>query len=138
MVTVCLFVPERVKTGMTSSAGHLIKAAVVWKNLSLIPGCVGAAPIQNIGAYGVEIKDVFHSLEAINIRTGQRLSMSAEECAFGYRDSVFKGALRDQVIITSVTFSLSRKFMPSLGYGYLQKEVQQAANGGEIFRQTGE
>lgn len=97
------------------------------ENLSLIPGCVGAAPIQNIGAYGVEIKDLFHSLTAMDVATGEMISMDAEACQFGYRDSVFKGEFRDRFVITSVTFSLSREFESALGYGHLQKEVQQEA-----------
>ena len=97
------------------------------ENLSLIPGSVGAAPIQNIGAYGVEIKDVFHSLEAVNIVTGELVVFGADECRFGYRDSVFKGADRDCFVIVSVTFALSRRFTPYLGYGHLHKAVTEAA-----------
>ena len=97
------------------------------ENLSLIPGCVGAAPIQNIGAYGVEIKDVFHSLQAMEVATGEIISLNAEACKFGYRDSVFKQEFRDRYVVTSVTFSLSRVFKSSLGYGHLQKEVLQEA-----------
>ena len=102
------------------------------ENLSLIPGNVGAAPIQNIGAYGVEIKDVFHSLEAVEIATGAVKRFSAEECAFGYRDSVFKGECRERFIISSVTFELSETFEPSLGYGQLQQNVLAAAQGGDM------
>ncbi|MTI14675.1 UDP-N-acetylmuramate dehydrogenase [Sansalvadorimonas verongulae] len=97
------------------------------ENLSLIPGCVGAAPIQNIGAYGVEIKDVFHSLQAMDVTTGEVISLDADACQFGYRDSVFKGELRDRYVITSVTLSLSKVFESCLGYGHLQKEVLQEA-----------
>lgn len=79
------------------------------ENLSLIPGNVGTSPIQNIGAYGVELKDVFHSCIALNRSTLQLRTFSLDECAFGYRDSVFKNELKDQYIITSVRFSLSRK-----------------------------
>ncbi len=102
------------------------------ENLSLIPGCVGAAPIQNIGAYGMEICDLFHSLEAIDIHTGELKVMGLSECEFGYRDSVFKRKYRDQLIVTSVTFVLSRTFEPCLGYGHLQKQVLEAAGSGEI------
>lgn len=77
------------------------------ENLSLIPGNVGTAPIQNIGAYGVELKDVFHSCEAVSRTTGDARTFNLADCQFGYRDSVFKGALKDQYIITSVTFKLS-------------------------------
>ncbi|GLS26446.1 UDP-N-acetylmuramate dehydrogenase [Marinibactrum halimedae] len=77
------------------------------ENLSLIPGTVGAAPIQNIGAYGVELDQVFHALEAVRISDGQVVRFSKEECGFGYRHSVFKEALKGQFIITSVTFRLT-------------------------------
>jgi UDP-N-acetylmuramate dehydrogenase len=89
------------------------------ENLSLIPGNVGAAPIQNIGAYGVELKDVFSELTALEVKSGLSITFTHEACQFGYRDSVFKNALRDQFIITSVTFKLSKKpdlktFYPAL------------------------
>ncbi len=79
------------------------------ENLSLIPGNVGTAPIQNIGAYGVELKDVFYECEAVSRTDGALRTFSLEECAFGYRDSVFKTQLKDQYIITSVTFRLTNK-----------------------------
>ena len=94
------------------------------ENLSLIPGHVGAAPIQNIGAYGIELKDCFESLEAIEIATGELKTFSQDECQFGYRDSVFKQALRDQFIITSVTFRLSSRLVPHLDYGHLRTELE--------------
>ena len=86
------------------------------ENLSLIPGNVGAAPIQNIGAYGVELKDVFSELTALEIKSGLPITFTAEACQFGYRDSVFKDALKDQFIITSVTFKLTK--MPALKIHY--------------------
>lgn len=79
------------------------------ENLSLIPGNVGTAPIQNIGAYGAELKDVFHSCEALSRKDGSRRIFSLEDCAFGYRDSIFKGALKNKYIITSVTFRLTKR-----------------------------
>ena len=87
------------------------------ENLSLIPGTVGAAPMQNIGAYGVEIRDVFQSLEAIEIETGQIATFNREGCKFGYRESVFKTALKGQFIITSVTMLLSKRPVVNIGYG---------------------
>ncbi len=78
------------------------------ENLSLIPGSVGAAPVQNIGAYGVEVREAFENLEAINLESGELELFSAEDCLFGYRDSVFKNKLKDQYFITSVTFRLKK------------------------------
>lgn len=89
------------------------------ENLSLIPGSVGAAPIQNIGAYGVELKDVFEELVAVDIRSGLPVTFTKDACAFGYRDSVFKNRLKDQYVITSVTFKLHKNPQPNLTYPVL-------------------
>lgn len=78
------------------------------ENLSLIPGNVGTSPIQNIGAYGVELKDVFYECEAVSRETGEARVFTLKDCAFGYRDSIFKNELKDQYIITSVTFRLTK------------------------------
>lgn len=86
------------------------------ENLSLIPGSVGAAPIQNIGAYGVEIKEMVAELSALNIRSGLLVTFTNESCHFAYRDSIFKQALKDQYVITSVTFRLHKK--PNLNLTY--------------------
>lgn len=79
------------------------------ENLSLIPGTVGAAPMQNIGAYGVEIRDVIAEVEALEIKTGRVRKFSPEECSFGYRESVFKRALKGQYFISSITLTLTKK-----------------------------
>ena len=79
------------------------------ENLSLIPGQVGTSPMQNIGAYGVEIKDVFHELEALEIESGRIVNFSAKDCRFGYRESVFKNELKGKFIILNVTFSLTKR-----------------------------
>lgn len=79
------------------------------ENLSLIPGNVGTTPIQNIGAYGVEIKDTMISCEAIEIATGELKTFSNSDCHFAYRESIFKGALKGQYVIVSVTFGLTKK-----------------------------
>ena len=91
------------------------------ENLSLIPGTVGAAPIQNIGAYGVELSDVFESLEAIEIRTGALKKFTKEDCAFGYRESIFKNSLQGQYIILYVTLRLAKQPIFHTSYGDLQE-----------------
>jgi UDP-N-acetylmuramate dehydrogenase len=98
------------------------------ENLSLIPGNVGTAPIQNIGAYGVELKDSFISCEAIHIHTKELRTFTKEECNFGYRNSVSKQELKGQYIITSVVFELSR-YDHSLktNYGAIEAELQNSA-----------
>lgn len=93
------------------------------ENLSLIPGNVGAAPIQNIGAYGVELKDVFEELSAFEITTGLTIIFTREACRFDYRDSVFKHEFKDQFVITSVTFKLTKVPSLRLHYPALQKAL---------------
>ena len=90
------------------------------ENLSLIPGTVGAAPMQNIGAYGAEIKDTFESLEALNLQTLELEVFDAKACAFGYRESFFKRAGKGQYLISSVTFKLSKKPSIKTSYGAIQ------------------
>lgn len=95
------------------------------ENLSLIPGSVGASPIQNIGAYGTEIKDVFHHLKAININTLETKTYTKEECKFGYRESIFKHKLKGQYIITSVAYRLNKKENNlNIAYGAIQSKLE--------------
>ncbi|GAB2764974.1 UDP-N-acetylmuramate dehydrogenase [Rhabdobacter roseus] len=93
------------------------------ENLSLIPGTVGAAPMQNIGAYGVEIKDVFEELEAVEMHTADLRCFDTAACSFGYRDSVFKRALKGKYIIVSVTFRLRKQPVFHVSYGDIQKTL---------------
>ncbi|QIL74833.1 UDP-N-acetylmuramate dehydrogenase [Hymenobacter sp. HDW8] len=90
------------------------------ENLSLIPGTVGAAPLQNIGAYGAELQDTFDHLEALEISTGRLRTFTREECGFGYRESVFKGPLKNQFIVTSVVLRLQRQHRLNISYGALR------------------
>lgn len=94
------------------------------ENMSLIPGTVGAAPMQNIGAYGVEIKDVFVKLDAVAYETGELVSFSKSECNFGYRQSIFKLSHKDQYFITSVALKLSKKPVVNTSYGAIRQMLE--------------
>lgn len=94
------------------------------ENLSLIPGNVGASPMQNIGAYGVEIKDVFHELEAYELNEAVVRNFTSEDCAFGYRESVFKHRYKGQFVITSVTYRLNKRPVFHTSYGAIQQELE--------------
>ena len=94
------------------------------ENLSLIPGCVGAGPMQNIGAYGVELKNIFHELEALHIDSRQVQNFNGEACQFGYRESVFKRALKGQHVITAVTLKLDKSPTFNTSYGAIEQELE--------------
>jgi len=111
-----------------SGAGEVWQDLVEWsiernyaglENLSLIPGLTGAAPVQNIGAYGVEQKDAFYELEAVEIGSGETVKFGARDCAFGYRDSIFKNKLKDRFFITAVSYRLVK--LPASGASYQYK-----------------
>jgi UDP-N-acetylmuramate dehydrogenase len=98
------------------------------ENLALIPGLVGAAPVQNIGAYGVELADRFESLDGVDLVTGRAVTLDARLCAFGYRDSVFKHVLAGKTLITRVRLRLPRPWRPVLGYLDLQRRIHDTGN----------
>ena len=95
------------------------------ENLALIPGSVGAAPVQNIGAYGVELADRFESLDAVDLVTGRTVTLDRQACHFGYRDSVFKQHLAGKSVITHVRLRLPRPWQPVLGYLDLQRRIEE-------------
>ena len=103
------------------------------ENMAMIPGTVGASPVQNVGAYGVELQDRFDSLDAMDLQSGEIFSLNAAQCAFGYRDSVFKHAsnaeghqalgLKDRALILRVRFALPKVWKPVLGYADIEKKM---------------
>jgi UDP-N-acetylmuramate dehydrogenase len=113
----------QVQVGAGENWDEFVAWATTWdfggiENLSMIPGTVGSSPIQNIGAYGVEVEQTIERVLAIDILTGQKLTFEHEACRFGYRDSIFKGSWKHKCIITSVVFRLAKK--PVLNTGYHQ------------------
>lgn len=118
-----------------SGAGVVWHSFVMWciqqgwggvENLSLIPGSVGAGPMQNIGAYGVELKDTFYELEAMKLDDLTMHTFSNADCDFGYRESVFKRALKNKFLITSVTFRLNKQPELNISYGAITAELARA------------
>lgn len=117
-----------------SQAGEVWHEFVLWtidqnfgglENMSLIPGNVGTTPVQNIGAYGTEIKDTFISCEVMNIHSQEMKTFTKEECNFGYRESIFKHEVKDQYVITSVVFKLTkRNHKINTSYGDITKELE--------------
>lgn len=101
------------------------------ENLSLIPGTVGAAPLQNIGAYGAELRDTFDHLEAVEIGTGEGRVFTAGECGFGYRESVFKNVLKGQFVVTAVVLRLHRQARPNVRYGAIANTLAELGIEGE-------
>lgn len=98
------------------------------ENMALIPGTTGAAPVQNIGAYGLELKDRFESLDAVDLVTGRTITLHPEQCHFAYRDSVFKGMLAGKSVITRVRMRLPRPWVPVLGYLDLERKMAETGN----------
>ena len=105
------------------------------ENLANIPGKVGAAPVQNIGAYGMELKDSFVQCEAIHLETGKKRTFVNKECMFGYRSSIFKGMLRGQYVITSVDFLLKKDAPLNLEYGNIKAYLEQNGIGNPTLQQ---
>ena len=117
-----------------AAAGENWHAFVQWtldrglgglENLSLIPGSVGAAPIQNIGAYGIEVKDRFHSLTAFDFIEGKTVTLDQAACRFGYRDSIFKQEWRDRAVVLDVTFALPKQWQANTQYADVMHELAQ-------------
>jgi UDP-N-acetylmuramate dehydrogenase len=115
-----------------AGAGENWHALVAWtleqgwpglENLALIPGTVGAAPVQNIGAYGLELSDRFESLDTVDLVTGRTVTLNGLQCKFAYRHSLFKGALAGKSVITRVRFRLPRPWQPVLGYLDLERRI---------------
>lgn len=123
---------DETATYVRAAAGENWHQFVLWtlehglgglENLSLIPGSVGAAPIQNIGAYGIEIKDRFHSLTLFDFATGEQRVLDKATCQFAYRDSVFKHELRDCAVVLDVTFALPKQWQPNVRYADVAQEL---------------
>lgn len=94
------------------------------ENLSLIPGTVGASPVQNIGAYGVEAKDCIFNVKIVMLSSGEKIELTNSQCEFGYRDSIFKNSLKGKCAVTSVVYRFSKKQELKIGYGDVSKEVE--------------
>jgi UDP-N-acetylmuramate dehydrogenase len=126
-------------------AGENWHEAVAWtldngfpglENLALVPGTVGAAPVQNIGAYGVELKDRFESVDVIDLVTGRMVRLDPGMCHFGYRDSVFKNGLAGKSVITRVRLKLPKPWQPMLGYLDIERKMQESGNFAPDARQV--
>ncbi|HSY27311.1 MAG TPA: UDP-N-acetylmuramate dehydrogenase [Burkholderiaceae bacterium] len=127
---------DEVATYIRVAAGENWHQFVLWtlahgfgglENLSLIPGSVGAAPIQNIGAYGVEVKDFIESVDVFDFASGEMMTLTRDECAFAYRDSIFKRDLRDRAVIVNVIFGLPKNWQSNTRYIDVAQELQSRA-----------
>ena len=99
----------------------------------MIPGCVGSAPIQNIGAYGIELQSVCHYVDVLDMQTGKIIRLQSDECQFGYRESIFKHAYKDGYAIVAVGFKLTKHWQPKLTYGNLTNFDPQTVTARQIF-----
>ena len=106
------------------------------ENLALIPGCAGSAPIQNIGAYGVEFKDVCDYVDVLNLATQEQFRLNAQECDFGYRESIFKHHYLDGYVITAVGLKLAKNWQPVLKYGSLVEFNPQSVTANQVFEEV--
>ncbi len=113
--------------GFVQSSLHMGLSGL--ENLSLIPGTVGASPVQNIGAYGVEVKDRIHSVRCFDVQAQEWRELSNAECRFAYRDSIFKHEGRQRYVITSVVFRLDTQFVPNVKYGDLAQVLAEQCGG---------
>ncbi len=103
------------------------------ENLALIPGCAGSSPIQNIGAYGIELKSVCEYVDCVELATGEATRLSSQECRFGYRDSIFKHEYQDRYVIVAVGLRLAKKWTPILSYGDLIRLDPTTVTAKEVF-----
>ena len=125
-----LVAPYKIEVGSGETVDEIIAWSIAeglygMENLSLIPGEVGASAVQNIGAYGVEAKDLIVSLHAFDIETGEIVEITNEQCEYGYRQSRFKKDWKNRFIITDVTYQLSTTFTPHLDYGNIRKVLEE-------------
>ena len=125
-----LIAPYKIEVGSGETVDEIIAWSIAeglygMENLSLIPGEVGASAVQNIGAYGVEAKDLIVSLHALDIETGEIVEITNEQCEYGYRQSRFKKNWKNRFVITDVTYQLSTTFTPHLDYGNIRKVLEE-------------
>lgn len=128
---------ERMTCGSGEVFDEMVEASLMaglygLENLSLIPGDVGASAVQNIGAYGVEAKDYIETIEAVEIATGKVVTILAQDCGYGYRQSLFKTVWKNQYLITHVTYRLSPVFEPHLDYGNIRQEIAKNFTSGPV------